>query len=100
MRTGKTGCGVGADASEGPQLAIAVQAAEQEGSGARLARGHRVDSVALNKPFAAQGQSVVKLGRLALRKLNVNGRVVTRGHLLACTGTKLTATLLYEFHHC
>jgi len=32
--------------------------------------------------------------------LNVNGGVIALGHLLGCSGARMTTALLYEMHRC
>lgn len=56
----------------------------------------QIDLVELNEAFAAQVLSVLKRVELDTSKLNVNGGAIALGHPLGCTGSKLTATLLYE----
>jgi acetyl-CoA acyltransferase len=55
-----------------------------------------IDLIELNEAFAAQALSVIKLARLDIERVNVNGGAVALGHPLGCTGAKLTATLLGE----
>ena len=55
-----------------------------------------IDVIELNEAFAAQALAVIKVARLDLEKVNVNGGAVALGHPLGCTGAKLTATLLGE----
>ena len=55
-----------------------------------------IDLVELNEAFASQAlYSMRELG-LDAEKVNVNGGAIALGHPLACTGAKLTATLLHE----
>ena len=46
--------------------------------------------------FAAQALAVIREMGLDPAKINVNGGAIALGHPLGCTGSKLTATLLYE----
>lgn len=55
-----------------------------------------IDLIELNEAFAAQALSVIKVAGLDPDKVNVNGGAVALGHPLGCTGSKLTATVLYE----
>jgi acetyl-CoA acyltransferase len=55
-----------------------------------------IDLIELNEAFAAQALAVVRKLGLDLAKVNVNGGAIALGHPLGCTGSKLTATLLYE----
>jgi acetyl-CoA acyltransferase len=57
---------------------------------------HEIDLVELNEAFAAQALAVIRQVGLDPVKLNVNGGAIALGHPLGCTGSKLTATLLYE----
>ncbi len=55
-----------------------------------------IDLVELNEAFAAQALAVIRETGLDPSKVNVNGGAIALGHPLGCTGSKLTATLLYE----
>jgi acetyl-CoA acyltransferase len=55
-----------------------------------------IDIIELNEAFAAQALSVIKVAELDPERVNVNGGAVALGHPLGCTGTKLTATVIYE----
>jgi len=55
-----------------------------------------IDLVELNEAFAAQALAVIRETGLDPAKVNVNGGAIALGHPLGCTGSKLTATLLYE----
>lgn len=55
-----------------------------------------VDLIELNEAFAVQALAVIREVGLDEEKVNVNGGAIALGHPLGCTGTKLTATLLYE----
>jgi acetyl-CoA acyltransferase len=55
-----------------------------------------MDLIELNEAFAAQALAVMRELRLDSSKVNVNGGAIALGHPLGCTGSKLTATLLYE----
>ena len=55
-----------------------------------------IDLVELNEAFAAQALAVIRQVGLDPAKINVNGGAIALGHPLGCTGSKLTATLLYE----
>jgi acetyl-CoA acyltransferase len=55
-----------------------------------------IDLIELNEAFAAQALAVIREVGLDPAKVNVNGGAIALGHPLGCTGSKLTATLLYE----
>ena len=55
-----------------------------------------IDLIELNEAFAAQSLAVIRELGLDPSKVNVNGGAIALGHPLGCTGSKLTATLLYE----
>jgi acetyl-CoA acyltransferase len=55
-----------------------------------------IDLVELNEAFAAQALAVIRELGLDPARVNVNGGAIALGHPLGCTGSKLTATLLYE----
>jgi len=55
-----------------------------------------IDLVELNEAFAAQALAVIRETGLDPSRVNVNGGAIALGHPLGCTGSKLTATLLYE----
>ncbi|CAM3260342.1 thiolase family protein [Rhodothermus bifroesti] len=55
-----------------------------------------IDLIELNEAFAVQALAVIREVGLDEEKVNVNGGAIALGHPLGCTGTKLTATLLYE----
>ena len=55
-----------------------------------------IDLIELNEAFAAQSLAVIRELGLDESKVNVNGGAIALGHPLGCTGSKLTATLLYE----
>ncbi len=55
-----------------------------------------LDLIELNEAFAVQALAVVHDCGLPRDRLNVNGGAVALGHPLGATGSKLTATLLYE----
>jgi acetyl-CoA acyltransferase len=55
-----------------------------------------IDLIELNEAFAAQALAVIREAGLDPAKVNVNGGAIALGHPLGCTGSKLTATLLYE----
>jgi acetyl-CoA acyltransferase len=55
-----------------------------------------IDLIELNEAFAVQALSVIREAGLDPAKVNVNGGAIALGHPLGCTGSKLTATLLYE----
>ena len=57
-----------------------------------------IDLVELNEAFAAQALAVIRETGLDPSRVNVNGGAIALGHPLGCTGSKLTATLLYEMH--
>ncbi|MEO1127168.1 MAG: thiolase family protein [Cyanobacteria bacterium J06635_15] len=52
--------------------------------------------IELNEAFAAQSLAVIRELGLNQDIVNVNGGAIALGHPLACTGAKLTATLLHE----
>jgi acetyl-CoA acyltransferase len=52
--------------------------------------------VELNEAFAAQALAVIREVGLDEEIVNVNGGAIALGHPLGCTGTKLSASLLYE----
>ena len=56
----------------------------------------QMDLVELNEAFAAQVLACLRELPIDPDRLNVNGGAVALGHPLGCTGSKLTATLLYE----
>lgn len=61
--------------------------------------GIGLDDVSLfeiNEAFASQCVHVIRQLGLDEAKVNVNGGAIALGHPLGCTGTKLTATLIYE----
>jgi acetyl-CoA acyltransferase len=55
-----------------------------------------IDVIELNEAFAVQALAVIREAGLDPSKVNVNGGAIALGHPLGCTGSKLTATLLYE----
>ncbi|OHB85642.1 MAG: acetyl-CoA acetyltransferase [Planctomycetes bacterium RBG_16_64_12] len=55
-----------------------------------------LDLIELNEAFAGQALAVVRECGLPRARLNVNGGAIALGHPLGATGSKLTATLLYE----
>ena len=55
-----------------------------------------IDLIELNEAFAVQALAVIRELGMDPSKVNVNGGAIALGHPLGCTGTKLTATLLYE----
>jgi acetyl-CoA acyltransferase len=55
-----------------------------------------IDLIELNEAFAVQSLAVIRKLGLDPAKVNVNGGAIALGHPLGCTGSKLTATLLYE----
>ncbi|HZG56375.1 acetyl-CoA C-acyltransferase [Paenibacillus sp.] len=55
-----------------------------------------VDLFEINEAFAAQAVHVVRALELDPERVNVNGGAIALGHPLGCTGTKLSATLIYE----
>ena len=56
----------------------------------------QIDLVELNEAFAAQALACLRDLPIDPDRLNVNGGAIALGHPLGCTGSKLTATLLYE----
>jgi acetyl-CoA acyltransferase len=57
-----------------------------------------IDVIELNEAFAVQALAVIREANLDPDRVNVNGGAIALGHPLGCTGSKLTATLLYEMH--
>ncbi len=55
-----------------------------------------IDLIELNEAFAVQALAVIREAGLDPSRVNVNGGAIALGHPLGCTGSKLTATLLYE----
>ena len=55
----------------------------------------QIDLVELNEAFAAQVLACLRELAIDPDRVNVNGGAVALGHPLGCTGSKLTATLLY-----
>ncbi len=56
----------------------------------------QMDLVEMNEAFAAQVLACLRELPLDPDRVNVNGGAIALGHPLGCTGSKLTATLLYE----
>ena len=56
----------------------------------------QIDLVELNEAFAAQVLACLRDLPIDPDRLNPNGGAIALGHPLGCTGSKLTATLLYE----
>lgn len=56
----------------------------------------QVDLFEINEAFAAQCLHIIRALELDEDKVNVNGGAIALGHPLGCTGTKLTASLIYE----
>jgi acetyl-CoA acyltransferase len=56
----------------------------------------QIDLVELNEAFAAQVLACLRDLPIDPDRLNVNGGAIALGHPLGCTGSKLTAALLYE----
>jgi len=50
----------------------------------------------INEAFASQCLHIIRTLQLDENKVNVNGGAIALGHPLGCTGTKLTASLIYE----
>jgi acetyl-CoA acyltransferase len=59
-------------------------------------RLENIDLIELNEAFAVQSLAVMRELGLDPSKVNVNGGAIALGHPLGCTGSKLTASLLYE----
>src|SRR5512138_1489236 len=55
-----------------------------------------IDLIELNEAFAAQSLAVIRTLEIDESKVNVNGGAIALGHPLGCTGSKLTAQLIYE----
>jgi acetyl-CoA acyltransferase len=56
----------------------------------------QIDLIELNEAFASQILACLRELPIDPDRLNVNGGAIALGHPLGCTGSKLTATLLYE----
>ena len=54
------------------------------------------DMIELNEAFAAQVLACDREVHFDHAKLNVNGGAIALGHPIACTGTRITVTLLHE----
>ena len=59
-------------------------------------KAHDLDLIELNEAFAAQVLAVFRLTEFDTSRVNPNGGAVALGHPLGCTGSKLTASLIYE----
>lgn len=55
-----------------------------------------IDLFEINEAFASQCLQIIHELELDQSKVNVNGGAIALGHPLGCTGTKMTATLIYE----
>ncbi|TYP70185.1 acetyl-CoA C-acyltransferase [Paenibacillus methanolicus] len=55
-----------------------------------------IDLFEINEAFASQCLHIIRALELDEDKVNVNGGAIALGHPLGCTGTKLTASLIYE----
>ncbi len=55
-----------------------------------------IDLVELNEAFAAQALAVIKLLKLDLDRVNVNGGAIALGHPLGASGARIATTLLHE----
>lgn len=55
-----------------------------------------IDLIELNEAFAAQVLACDRELLLDPKKLNVNGGAIALGHPTACTGSRITATLVHE----
>jgi acetyl-CoA acyltransferase len=55
-----------------------------------------IDRFEINEAFASQCLQIIRALEIDQRKVNVNGGAIALGHPLGCTGTKLTASLIYE----
>ncbi|WP_152394975.1 acetyl-CoA C-acyltransferase [Paenibacillus guangzhouensis] len=56
----------------------------------------QVDLFEINEAFASQCLHIIRELGLDESKVNVNGGAIALGHPLGCTGTKLSASLIYE----
>src|SRR6185503_10021205 len=56
----------------------------------------QIDLIELNEAFAAQVIACLRELPMDAERLNVSGGAIALGHPLACTGAKLTTTLLHE----
>jgi acetyl-CoA acyltransferase len=56
----------------------------------------QVDLFEINEAFASQCLHIIRALDIDQEKVNVNGGAIALGHPLGCTGTKLTASLIYE----
>ncbi|MHB8918923.1 MAG: thiolase family protein, partial [Desulfocucumaceae bacterium] len=54
-----------------------------------------MDIVELNEAFAVQALSCIRLLKLDMEKVNLNGGAIALGHPVGCTGVKLITTLLH-----
>jgi acetyl-CoA acyltransferase 2 len=59
---------------------------------------NEIDLIEVNEAFACQYLAVEKELDLDRKKVNVNGGAIAIGHPLGATGTRLTATLIYELN--
>lgn len=57
---------------------------------------NQVDLFEINEAFASQCLHIIRALDIDPDKVNVNGGAIALGHPLGCTGTKLTASLIYE----
>jgi len=76
-----------------------VPAAVQKALGLAGLRIDRIDLIELQEAFAAQVLADIKdlgLGPKDYERINVNGSGISLGHPIACTGTRILATLLHE----
>jgi len=56
----------------------------------------QIDLFELNEAFAAQCIPIIKVLKLPVERINVNGGAIALGHPLGCTGSKLSVTLIHE----
>ncbi len=55
-----------------------------------------IDLFEINEAFASQAIACADVLGIDIERVNVNGGAIALGHPTGCTGSKLTATLLYE----
>jgi len=53
----------------------------------------------INEAFAVQALSVIKVAKLDINKINVNGGAVALGHPIGASGARILTTLLYAMKH-
>jgi acetyl-CoA C-acetyltransferase len=61
----------------------------------------KIDLIEIQEAFAAQLLADLKqmgIGPSEYDRINVNGSGISLGHPIACTGTRVLVTLIYEMH--